>query len=416
MTATGYELPRLRPEVVLGPALRSGPSVLHNIKDPATGYWYRVGPREYFIMARMDGAHTLEDINQEYAEAYERRLGEDSWKQMFTLLGRRQLLDSIDEGAGLSRLKAEFEAKQVEPGSWLQKRWVLLRPDSLCTTLADRFAFAFRRGFVVPALLLSLALQVFVWTHVPTLVADAAERTWQITVPVSLVLVWLIAALHELAHGATCKHSGGTVTEIGVRWRFPMLAPYCRTDDIVLFHHKGARVATAFAGVFVSMLAMLPVMLLWWLSAGWAPGHSLAAGMLLFGSMGALMPLLPFLQTDGYAMLGHALDMADLRGECLKYWRLRVARRTSQRSTSLQAYPARDGRIYTTYGVISVLFLGSAFGVLMWFWYSSLQRWVGPVPAVLILVAETVIVAGLMTYAARERTRKAAVAGKEVST
>jgi putative peptide zinc metalloprotease protein len=407
VTSAGYELPRLRPEVVLGPPLRSGPTVVHHVKDPATGHYYRIGPREYFIMRRMDGTHTLDDISREYADTYDRRLGQDSWGQMFTLLGSRQLLDGLAENAALARLKAEYESKQPDRGMWFQKRWVLLRPDSLCTTLARRFRFALHPAFVVPVLLVAVALQVFVWSHVPMLLTDASHRTaWPITVPVSLTLVWAITAAHELAHGVTCKHFGGSVAEIGVRWRFPMIAAYCRTDDIVLFHRRSARVATAFAGVFVSMVALLPVVLLWWLTSGWPLGHSLAAGLLLFGSLGAMVNLMPFLQLDGYAMLGHTLDMADLKRECVKFWRLRLSR-TPERRERMQAYPARDVWIYTLYGVVSLLFLGSAYSLLMWLWYDSLQGSLGSLPTILVLVAETALVAGLMKYAARVRAARA---------
>jgi putative peptide zinc metalloprotease protein len=411
VTATGYQLPRLRPDIVLGPALRSGPDVVHHVKDAATGTYYRIGQREHFIMQRMDGAHTLEDINAEYLQHYGRRLGEDSWRQMFTLLGQRQLLDGFTDADALARLRAATEAKRAVRGSWAQRRWVLLQPDELCTRLARVFGFAFRRAFVVPALLVMIALEVFVWSHAGTLASDAAHRTWwPVTVAVSLLLLLGIAALHELGHGVACKHYGGEVNEIGFRWRFPMIDPYCRTDDIVLFHRRSARVVTAFAGIFMTLLALLPVLAAWALTPDWRLGHSIAAGLLLFGSFGAVANLAPFLQLDGYAMLGHALDQADLRRESLRFWRLRLGRRNPERAQRLAAYPARDRRIYTGYGISSVLALGAGYAALMWFWYRSLHRWIGAPYAVAILAAETLLVLVLLGFAARTRSSRLAAA------
>lgn len=416
MTATGYELPRLRPEVVLGPALRSGPDVVHHMKDPATGAYYRIGRREHFIMRRMDGAHTLQDIGREYSEEFGLRLGDDSWQQMFTLLGRRQLLDGYADETALNSLKAATEAKRVSPASWHQKRWVLLRPDDVCATLARFLAFAFRRPFVVPGLLIAIALQVYIWFHAPALASDASHRTWwPVTVPASLALLFVITAMHELAHGVACKHFGGEVNEIGLRWRFPMMDAYCRTDDIVLFHRRSARVATAFAGVFVTMLSLAPVVLVWQLSSDWPVVHSVAAGLILFGSFGAVGNLAPFLQLDGYAMLGHALNMADLRRECLAFWRLRLGKRTPERAKRLASYPDRDRRIYSVYGVATVIVLASAYVCLTCFWYVSLHRWVGSGVAVSILAAETVLVAWLLGFAARTRATKAALAKADLA-
>ncbi|MGC4996737.1 MULTISPECIES: M50 family metallopeptidase [unclassified Streptomyces] len=404
MTETAYDRPRLRPEVVLGPALRSGPKTVHHVKDARTGCYYRVGPREHFIMGLMDGGHTLEDIGRSYTDAYDRRLGPAHWQQMFTMLGRYQLLDGYADDAALDKLRQAHEAKESARQSLLRRRWVMLRPDRLCATLATRLAFAFRAAFLVPASLLVAALQVFVWTHLSTLTHDAThQKSWMITVPLSVVLFWGITVLHEFAHGVTCRHFGGTVTEIGLSWRFPMLTPYCRTDDIVLFPRRGARVGTAFAGVFVSLLALVPVLAWWLLARDGVPGRPLAAALLLFGSAGALMSLLPVLRSDGYVMLTHALDLVDLRRESYRFWRLRLRRRDPAAREQLDAYPPRDARAYAVYGITSLLLLASAYCGLMWVWFGTLQRWTGPLWAAVILAVESVVAAGILALAARGR-------------
>ncbi|MFG2359922.1 hypothetical protein [Streptomyces sp. NPDC048521] len=405
MTETTYDRPRLRPEVVLGPALRSGPRTVHHVKDARTGCYYRVGPREHFLMGLMDGRHTLADIGRRYTDVYDRRLGPGHWQQMFTMLGRYQLLDGYADDAALDKLKQAHEAKQSAQQGWLRRRWVLLRPDQLCATLATRLAFAFHAAFLVPAFALVVAVQVFVWTHVGTLTHEAThQKSPAITLLLSALLLWGITVLHEFAHGVTCRHFGGTVTEIGLSWRVPMLTPYCRTDDIVLFQRRGARVGTAFAGVFVSLLALAPVVVWWWLSGDGVLGRPLAAGLLLFGSGAAVINLLPILRSDGYVMLTHALNIADLRRESYRFWQLRLRWRDPAARERLSSYPPCDIRTYAIYGVVSLLLLLSAYGALMWVWFSSLQHWVGPVWAVAVLAAETAAVAGILSLAARGRS------------
>jgi putative peptide zinc metalloprotease protein len=401
---TTHDLPRLRPEVVLGPALRTGPKTVHHIKDASTGCFYRVGPREHFIMGLMDGRHTIQDIGVRYRETYDRTLGPDSWQQMFTLLGRYQLLDGYADAAALDTLREAQQAKQAARQGLLRRRWVLLQPDRLCAALARRLAFAFRAGFVVPALALIALLQIVVWSHAPGLAHDAAhQRSWAVAVPVLVVLGWLITMLHELAHGVTCRHFGGTVTEIGLSWRFPLLTPYCRTDDIVLFHRRRARVGTAFAGVFAGLLALAPIVLWWWLTRDGGPGHRIAAALLLFGSAGSLMSLLPFLRSDGYVMLTHALDLVDLRRESYRFWKLRLRRRDPDARERLRAYPSGDARAYALYGVATLLVAVPAYCALMWVWYSRMRHWTGPGWAVVVLAAETLVVAALLLGAARGR-------------
>jgi putative peptide zinc metalloprotease protein len=391
--------------VVLGPALRSGPSVVHHVKDARTGGYYRVGPREYFIMRRMDGDHTLDDIGREYAEAYGRALGPDSWRQMFALLGRHRLLEGMAGDAELDRLARERADRNPRPGTWWHRRWVLLEPDRLCAALADRLSFAFHPVSVALALAAVVALQAYVWTRAGALFEDATHpSTRPAVIPLTLVLLLVVTLFHEFGHGVALRHFGGSVTEIGIRWRLPVLAAYCRTDDVLLLHRRTARVGTAFAGVLVNLLVLLPVPVWWRLTEEGQLGHSLSASLLLFGSGGALVNLLPFLRLDGSVMLNHALGTADLQGDSRRFWRLRLSRRTPAVQDRLRAYPARDARLYTLYGIACSLFAVLVYSCLMWVWYGSLQRWVGPLTAVLVLAAETVVLAGVLAYAARGRT------------
>ena len=406
MTDTGYDLPRLRSDVVLGPGLHLGRRIVHRVKDPRTACYYRIGEREHFIMRLMDGEHTLEDIGRAYNDEYDRTLGPDNWRQMFTLLGRYQLLDANVDQTVLDRIRSNRAAKQTDrPNSWLSRSWVLVHPDQVCAALADRLSFAFHRAFVIPALVLVVLAQIMVWAHTGRLVADATSHVgWQVVAPVTLLLAWLITMVHELAHGAACRHFGGEVTEIGVRWRFPLLAPYCRTDDIVLFHRRTARVGTAFAGIFVGLLAMLPVLAWWWFSAEGGMSRSMAAGLLLFGSGGSLVALMPFMQLDGYVMLTHSLDVADLRAETHQFWRLQMHRQRPESREALSAYPSRLAKAYTLYGLASLFTLIAVYCALMWLWYGTLDHYLGSVWAIAILATETALVAGLAAYVMRGRS------------
>lgn len=387
--------PALRADVVLGPGLRSGGTVVHHVKDPSTGWFYRVGPREYFIMSRLDGDHTLADIAADYLAAFDRRLAQEHWTQIFTMLGGRQLLADAADPAALARLADAHAARSAADRSPMRWRAALFHPDAWCAAMARRLRWAYTAWFVVPALLLVVALEIFVATHLPALAADAHVRLW-LSLPVGLAGLWVIAALHEAAHGVTCKHFGGAVPEIGIMWRFPMLAPYCKTDDVVLFHRRHARVATAFAGVFVSLLALLPVLAWWALSAGHPVSRGPAAGLLMFGSVTAWLNLVPLLQLDGYHMLAHALRAGELRTETVRYAGL-VLRRDPRRL----AYGRADRWIYSVYGAVSAVVLVGGYLTLCVVWFSYLDRWAGPAVAVSVPVCVTLLILGFLGYARR---------------
>ncbi len=403
--AAGASAPALRDDVVLGPGLRSGGTVVHHVKDRRTGWFYRVGRREYFIMARLDGEHTLDRIGAEYLAEFGRRLASEHWAQIFTMLGTRQLLAGADDHAALARLADAHTARARAERSPMRRRVPLVRPDAWCAAMARRLRWAFTPWFVVPALAIVVALEVFVGTHLTALADDAHQGPglW-LSVPAGLLGIWVIAALHESAHGVTCRHFGGTVPEIGVMWRFPMVAPYCKTDDVVLFHRRHARVATAFAGVFVSLLSLLPVLAWWALSAGHPAPRAVAAGLLLFGSVTAWVNLVPLFQLDGYHMLGHALRAADLRTETVRYAGLLLARDPRRR-----AYARADRWIYTVYGSAAAVVLTVGYAAMCGYWFVTLDRRTGPAVASAVPVLVTAMIAGFLWYA-RSRARKGSVA------
>lgn len=395
--------PRLRADVVLGPGQWRGGRLVHHVKDRETGWFYRIGPREHFLLSRMDGTRTLDDLAAEYAEAYRRRLGPENWQQLFGMLHQRQLLDGATDPAALARLtESAAQGAARHRRRPLSARFPLFDPDPLFDRLLPRLRPLFGWGFVAPALAAVLALVGYVALHLPELV-DGVGRGHRplAAIVAAVVITWGIVFLHECAHGLTCRHFGGRVGEIGVMWRFPLLAPYCKVDDIVLFTPR-RRVATAFAGVFVSLLALVPfaAVRIW---AGPGVLYDLAGTMLLFGTATAALNLVPFLRLDGYYMLSHALNLADLRADTYAFW----GRLLRGGPAAVAGYRRRDRLVHAVYGIASVVFAATVLTLLVRFWYASLARWIGPGPAVAVLVAEAVLLLALAAVVARRSRRHA---------
>jgi putative peptide zinc metalloprotease protein len=393
--------PRLRPDIVLGPALRSGESVVHYVKDQRTGWFYRIGPRERFIMSRLDGRRTLHEIAAEYATRFDREITPQHWGQILASLDKRQLLTSASAEA-LSELSAAHRTVRRR-GRWLLlRRMPLFHPDALCTALAGRLRVLFTWWFVVPALAVVVALGAFVLSHVRQLSADqqGAGAAW-VAVPLVVVGSWLVIAVHEIAHGVACKHYGGEVREIGLMW---LLIPYCKTDDVLLIGSRRARVATAFAGIFAHMLVLLPVLIWWWLSAGHPLSRGVAAGVLLSGGLTAIANLMPFLRLDGYHMLTHTLGVADLTVEARRYWRRVLTAWSTAGRGGLRVYRPADHWVYAGYGVATAAVLAGGYTALFLVWLTYLERWFGTAPAVVLLIGETAAILAIRTLVHRRRT------------
>ncbi|MFE1957898.1 peptidase M50 [Streptomyces sp. NPDC059479] len=342
--------PALRPDILLSPALLHGPATVHLIKDPEGGAAFEVGVKEYFLISRLDGVRSLEEIGEEYAEAFGKRLAEPHWKQLLALLGTRGLL------AGAPRPSAAVPADRASSGPFngtLLRGTMRLVADANATTgrLHRLLRPVLRAPVLVPLTGLMAAMEVLLAAALPEL---ADDTWWLFHQPVALIavftLLWLSTALHELAHGVAARHYGGTVSEIGLRWRLPMAVMYCTVDNYRYLRTRWHQFAVAGAGAFANLLFLLPF-LAWWaaLPAG-DPTRRVLSGLLLLGSAQALVNLLPLPPLDGYTMLGHALRVSHLAPESGRYLRLRLGDREAA-----ARYPRRARTVYLRYAVGSAL-------------------------------------------------------------
>ncbi|WP_181871588.1 M50 family metallopeptidase [Sphaerisporangium album] len=392
--------PRLRAAVTVGPGLTKGQAVVHFVADAETRAYLQVGPREAFLMSRLDGTRSLAEIGAEYAARFGKRLAAEHWGQLLGLLGSRGLLEPADPARlDVLREKAAL-ARGSEGRSALLWRMPIPRAADLVAPAARWSGWLLRPVVAVPLTLAGLAAGVLAGLNFTTLYAavEQGPSRWPLTLA-GFLITWIMIGLHELGHGVACHRYGGRPTQIGLMWRFPLVAFYCKVDDVVTFPKARHRVATSFAGVYVNLIALPPIgaLWLWGPQTGWA--HSLAAALLLFGTVAVFFNLLPVLQLDGYHMLEHATSTVHLQSESARF----AAAFLRRGPAGVGGYPRRARWIYAGYAVLSAAILGPALFLLVRLWFGTLAGLWGQAAAALILLAEAAAVAAFLVWAVRRR-------------
>ncbi|MER8264601.1 metalloprotease [Streptomyces griseus] len=355
---TSYR-PALRPRVLLSDPLLDGAATVHLIKDAETGNSFKVGPKEHFLIVRMDGERSLGEIGEEYAGAYGRRLGDAHWRQLLSLLGAKGLLAgaparSPATGPAPGAPAPAAPAPVPEPRTLLRGSLPLVADaDATTARLHRAFGFLLAPPLLVPLLALVLAMEAVVAARSGELLLAAKGL---LANPVLLtgtaVLLWVSTALHELAHGVTARHYGGRVAEIGLRWRLPAVIMYCTVDDYLYFGTRRHRVATALAGAVMNLVFLLPFCALWLFAPLDDATHDAFAALLLLGSVQAFAMLVPLPPLDGYRIAGQLAGATGLAASAGAYLRLAL-----RRSPEAAAYPRRARIAYPAYAAVTVLVL-----------------------------------------------------------
>ncbi|MFE5094767.1 peptidase M50 [Streptomyces sp. NPDC056638] len=348
--------PALRPRVLLSDALLHGAATVHLIKDTDSGSSFRVGPKEHFLIARMDGERSLREIGEEYAEEYGRRLDGARWQQILRMLGTRGLLAGADARAPAESAPRPAErAEPAEPRRGVLRGSIRLVADADATTarLHRATGFLLAPGWLVPLLVLVLAMEAVVALRADELLINAKELfTNPVLLTGAATLLWFSTALHELAHGVVARHYGGTVAEIGLRWRLPVVIMYCTVDNYLYLGSRRQRIHTALAGAVMNLLFLLPFCALWLLAPLDAATHEALGALLLLGSAQALAMLVPLPPLDGYRIVSQLCGATELAASAGTYLRL-VARR----DPAAADYPRRARTAYLAYGLGSVFVL-----------------------------------------------------------
>jgi len=106
----------------------------------------------------------------------------------------------------------------------------------------------------------------------------------------------LLGAVHETAHGMTCKHYGGESHKMGAFLMYLMPGVFCDVTQIYVYGGRWARVATLFAGVWSEIMICSWVTILWWLTpqGSWLHDFLLQTHFERWGYFVVIINLKPF--------------------------------------------------------------------------------------------------------------------------
>lgn len=364
------------------------------LQDESTGSFHRFSPAAGFLIGRMDGKRT---VNELWENALE-KLGDDApgQQQALQLLGELHAADMLQCNLPPDSLEVFERCRHTRRRDWKQR---LLNPLSLRVPLFDPERLLTRilpwvrplfgwAGLCIWLTVIAIAVVVagLHWEAITENILDRTLNPWNLLI---LVVTYpFVKLLHELGHACATRVWGGEVHEMGIMFLVLMPIPYVDASAATAFHEKRKRIIVSAAGMMVELL-LAAMALFVWINVETGIVSAVAYNVMLIGSVSTVFfngnPLLRF---DGYYMLADMIEIPNLATRANRYLSYLVLRYVHGMQDAASPVEARgEPAWFMFYGLASfayrmailcavLLYVAGKFfvvGVLLALWAATLQ-------------------------------------------
>src|SRR2546429_2444979 len=331
------------------------------LKDPASGRFFRLREPEYFVAQQLDGVTPLDVIRRNVEEKFGAPVAPKTIEQLIEAFRRLRLLEA--EGAAVEPTAPRGGRVR---GNLLRLRLKAFDPNRLFGRLVGKVGFCFTPHFLLfSAALILLAFGITVDNRGE--IGRVFSRLYRLeTFVLAWLMVLLVSAAHEFAHGVTCKHFGGEVHEIGFMLLYFQPALYCNVSEAWLFPEKSKRLWVTFAGPYFELFLWALATLTWRVTESGTGLRWVALVVMVTSGIKLFFNLNPLIKLDGYYLLSDALGIENLRPKAFGYLRTAIGRVWGTGHPGTARPSSRDRRIYLVYGLLAGAYSFWLLGYIAW--------------------------------------------------
>ncbi|MFZ0299755.1 MAG: efflux RND transporter periplasmic adaptor subunit [Candidatus Sulfotelmatobacter sp.] len=359
--------PRIHPEIVFKEHLQSGQTVVR-VFVPGVEALFTLTPQNWQFARLFNGQRSYEEISdlyfQETGIAYTKQEVRDLADSLESaeFWYKTPLEKNIALMQKTAKERRKLFKKKKKFGDLSMIAFPAVNPDRFLDWLHRRIGFVYTWWFTSITLLAFAFMAGIFITHWTEIGRDTlqfynfADKTWW-DVAVFWFLALALMPIHEIAHGLTCKHYGGRVTEMGFMLIYLSPAFFTDTTQGMVTGDRRQRLMISVAGVWSELIVCFIATTLWW---GTPPGtavHDFAYTIILITGIGVvLINWNPLIKLDGYHMLSEILGMVDLKEASTLYVSSWVRKHVWRLPVEVPYVPRRRRLGFCIYAILSGLY------------------------------------------------------------
>jgi putative peptide zinc metalloprotease protein len=359
--------PRLHPDVVFKEHIVDGQPVVR-VYVPGVDAMFNLSPQTWELVRFFDGQHSFEQV----AEAYTAETGIPI--SLADVRGLADDFESIDFWYKTPREKnialMQQSADQRRNARKRKNKWGDLSlikfeafdPDDFLVWLEKRIWFVFTWWFTLITLAAFACTATIFALHWSEVSRDTvqffnfADKTW-FDVAVFWGITLVLSAVHEGAHGVTCRHFGGPVSSMGFALIYLTPAFYTDTTQGVVLCDPFERVLISVAGVWSELYLCTAATIIWWGTPPGTPLHDFAYVVLLMTGLATVaLNWNPLMKLDGYHILCDIIGILDLKENSTAYVSAWVKKNVWRLPVEVPYVPRRRRFGFAVYAIASGLY------------------------------------------------------------
>jgi putative peptide zinc metalloprotease protein len=359
--------PKLDPGVIAKEHIENGSPIVIT-KLTGTEVVLRFVPQQWQLIQLFDGNRSYQEIAELSAEATGAAFSEDDVREVAsylydntdfickTPLEKNIILQQQLRG----QRRKQRKRFQVDFTDITIKEWP--NADDYISRLYPRVKFIYSPWFVVLTLF-SFAVMIWMWADKFGEIWNDSFEFYNFTSKSGSdlfefwVLFALMAAVHETAHGLTCKHFGGNVEKMGFTLMYFAPSFFCDASQVWIYGGPWERIATAIAGIWVDLIICVVATVVWWGTATGMTIHDLAYKVMMVTGIGvSLLNLNPLIPLDGYLIFCELTHEPALKDRSTAYLSALVRKHIFGLTSEVEFVSRRRRVFYVIYAFLSGLY------------------------------------------------------------
>ena len=363
---TEERYPRIHPKLVAREYQdRDGPVVMCVIPGGRPPYYFRFNPYQYLLASLFDGERSFEQVAAEYNQRTGANLTSEQVKGFAEGMEKVEFWykSPEEESACLCHELMTNRRKAVKKkrdwGDLSSITFVEFDPSGYIEGVYKHFSWVYSRGFLLWSGFMLLVACLILGSHWHQVWNDSLQFYDLLGKGAShaalfFTMFFTLGAVHETAHGLTCRHFGGTPHRMGAFTIYLVPAIFCDVSEVWVYGGRWQRLATVLAGVLSEIIMATYAAVIWWVTPPGTLVHTAAYMVILSGGIFcAVVNWNPLSKMDGYYLFSEYYRFHDIKGQSTSFLTAWVRNKIFRMPIEIPKLPYPRNIVYPIYGVLS---------------------------------------------------------------